>query len=380
MKSVLTLIGAASLLALGSGPLAAPVAAQDKTDEKALKALDEQLPGSLVNDPSRIDWQSYGGDLDAGAVVDESIPGGGVARRFEIKRASEFIYTAGTNVPLTKKVDRGDTVTIGFYARTIEADSDDGMGVVRVRFQENAEPYPGFGEQTLSIGKDWQWYEVTAEAERALDTRDGIVALQFGRTRQILEIGQAIIVTGASKIAEQGPVTVAAAKVDVPELEMPDGLESTGVLLNNPGQATWKFGGSAGTYANRDEPEIWMMKATRFEVALPGTELTDLYASVPIRQAIAKGDNLTIAIAARTIASSAADGKAVAASRIQGTAPPFESFASNRFKVGDNWQLIKIKTQAPRDYTPGGSELQLYFGGTQQQVDLGPVYIFKTAE
>ena len=54
-----------------------------------------------------------------------------------------------------------------------------------------------------------------------------------------------------------------------------------------------------------------------------------------------------------------------------------DAFASNRFKVGPQWQLIKIETQAPRDYTPGGSELQLYFGGSQQEVDLGPVYIFK---
>lgn len=374
MKTHLKTIGAACLLAAGSFA-AAPLTAQDK---QALKELDAQLPGNLVNDPSRIDWQSYGADLEASAVVDASIPGGGAARRFSIKRADEFIYTAGTNVPVIKKVDRGEQVTIGFYARTIEADTPDGLGIVRVRFQQNAPPYPGFGEETLTIGKDWGWYEVTAKAEQALGTRDGIVAIQFGRTRQIIEIGQAIIVSGAPKIAAQGPVTVAAARADVPELEMPDGLEATGKLLNNPGQATWKFGGTAGTYANRDEPGIWMMKATRFEVAQPGTVLTDLYATVPIQQPIAKGDKLTIAIAARTISSTAEEGKAVAASRIQATVPPFESFASNRFKVGPNWQLIKIQTEAPRDFTPGGAELQLYFGGTQQQVDLGPVYIFKT--
>lgn len=373
---VTNLKSVAAAIALATGAVtAAPLGAQDRA---ALKKLDAQLPGDLANDPSRIDWQSYGADLEASAVVDETIPGGGAARRFEIKRAAEQIFTAGTNVPLTRKVSRGEQITIGFYARTVEADTDDGHGVVRVRFQENAVPYPGFGEQTLSIGKDWQWYEVTAKAEHTLDTRDGIVALQFGRTRQILEIGQAIVVSGADRIADQGPVTVAAARADIPELEMPDALKGTGKLLNNPGQATWKFGGSAGRHANRDEPEIWMMKATRFEVAQPGTELTDLYATVPIQQAIAKDDKLTITIVARTIASEAADGKAVAASRVQGTAPPFESFAANRFKIGDQWQLIKIETQSPRDYDPGGAELQLYFGGSQQQVDLGPVYVFKT--
>ena len=374
MKSRLSATICAGLLAT-TGIMPLPAAAQDS---EMLNALDAQLPGDLVNDPSRIDWQSYGADLNASAVVDESIPGGGAARRFEIKRAAEFIYTAGTNIPLVEAVNRGETVTIGFYARAVEADTDDGKGVVRVRFQRNAEPYPGFGEQTLSIGTEWEWYEVSAEAEQKLRTKDGIVAIQFGRTRQIIEIGQAIVVSGAAKIAEAAPVQVAAARVQTAELEMPDALEGAGTLINDPGQGTWKFGGSAGTYANRDEPEIWMMKATRFEIAQPGTELTDLSTTIPINQAIRQGDELMIAIAARTISSNNADGKAVAASRIQGTAPPFESFAANRFTVGENWQLVRIKTKAPRDYDAGGAELELYFGGTQQAVDLGPVYVFKT--
>ncbi len=369
-------IFAAALFGL-AGITAQPAIA---ADEETLAALDAQLPGDLVNDPSRIDWQSYGSELEASSIVDESIPGGGAARRFEIRQASEFIYTAGTNIPLTENVSRGDQVTVGFYARTIEADTADGNGVLRVRFQRNVEPYPGFGEETLSIGKEWQWYEVTAEAEQGLRSNDGIIAIQFGRTRQTLEIGQAIVVTGASSIAGEGPVTVAAAAFQVPDLEMPESLEGTGTLINDPGQNFWKFGGSVGEYANRNEPEIWMMRATRFTVSEPGSNLTDLAATVPITQAISEGDNLVIAIAARTISAQSEDGRAVAASRIQGTLPPFESFASNRFRIGENWQLIKIETRAPRDYGAGGAELEVYFGGTIQEVDLGPVYVFKVEE
>jgi len=365
-------LGAACLLA------ASPwLFSSTQAQEADLASLDAQLPGDLVNDPSRIDWESYGADLSASAVLDPTIPGGGAARRFQISRAAEFIYAAGTNIPLTKSVDRGDTVTIGFYARTVEAQTDDGKGVIRVRFQQNVEPYPGFGETTVSIGKEWGWYEVTAEAEQKLRRKDGIVAMQFGRTRQIIEIGQAIVVSGASTIASEGPVSVAAARLEIPELEMPDTIEGVGTLINDPAQTAWKFGGSAGKFTNRDEPEIWMMKATRFVVEQDGTQLTDLYATVPINQAINKDDDLEIVIAAKTVSATAGDGKAVAASRIQGTVPPFESFASNRFKIGANWQLIRIKTKAPRNYTNGGAELQLYFGGSQQQVDLGPVYVLK---
>lgn len=364
---------AAGLLAL-MGWSNAPVAAQDN---EALEALDAQLPGDLVNDPSRIDWESYGADMNASSVVDESIPGGGAARRFQIHRAAEFIYTAGTNIPLTTAVARGETVTIGFYARTLQADTSDGNGVVRVRFQRNADPYPGFGEETLSIGTEWAWYEVSAEAELRLRSDDGIVALQFGRTRQTIEIGQAIVVSGADSIAATGPVSVAAAQYSIPELEMPESLEGTGTLINDPGQNYWKFGGSVGEYESREEREIWMMRATRFTISEPGTQLTDLAATIPINQRIEEGDRLMVAIAARTVSASTDDGRAVAASRIQGTAPPFESFAANRFRIGENWQLIKIETRAPRGYGAGGAELEIYFGGTEQEVDLGPVYVFK---
>ncbi len=373
MIATLRAIGAVCILA--SATCLAPQAmAQSETD---LAALDAQLPGELVNDPSRMDWEGYGSDLSETAIVDETIPGGGVARRYQVRRASEFIYTAGLKIPLTESVDRGDTITIGFYARTIEAATSDGRGVLRVRFQQDLEPYPGFGEETVTIGSDWEWYEVSADVEQKLRRKDGIVTLQFGRTRQIIEIGQAIVVSGAAKIADQGPVTVAAARIEIPELEMPDSLEGLGTLLNEPGQARWKFGGSVGTFVNRDEPEIWMMKATRFSVSQDGTNLTDLAATIPLRQPIAEGDELLVAIAAKTISSGAADGKGVAASRIQGTFPPFESFASNRFKIGSNWQLIRIKTKAPRAYSAGGSELELYFAGSQQEIDLGPVYVIK---
>ena len=363
--------------ALGLSLVAAVPQLAHAQDSEALRALDAQLPGDLVNDPSRIDWESYGADLNASAVVDPSIPGGGAARRFEIKRAAEFIYTAGTNIPLTKSVSRGDTVTIGFYARTIDSAESDGRGVVRVRFQRNVEPYPGFGEETLSIGPNWEWYEVTAQAEQRLRSSDGIVAIQFGRTRQTIEIGQAIIVSGAPSIAAEGPISVAAVSYEIPELEMPDSLNGVGALINEPGQDRWRFGGTAGRYENLSEPEIWMMRATRFTVEEEGTELTSLNATVPINQSIAEGDNIVIALAARTIAASTPDGKGIGAVRVRGTFPPHDTFAANRFRVGDNWQLIRIETRAPRNFGAGAAELEIFFGGTVQQVELGPAYVFK---
>lgn len=166
---------------------------------KTLQGFDEQLPGWLVNDPTSLEWDSYGDNLDREAVIDETIPGGGAAIRFGNRRAGEA-YSAGANVPLVADIEEGRHITIGFWARTVESDVADGMGRVSVRFQQNAEPYPGFGDTTLTVGREWKFHEVHSVADRDISRRDAIAALQFGGQRQVIEIGQAIVVVGADSI------------------------------------------------------------------------------------------------------------------------------------------------------------------------------------
>ena len=342
-----------------------------------LDALDEALPGKLVNDPSAIDWEVYGDRMDSTPIVDASIPGGGAALRFDVKNPGEFIYLSGTNVPLTEDVKRGETVTVGFYARTISARSSDGNGVMRVRFQQNVEPYPGFGEETLSIGQEWDWYEVSAKAERKLRKRDGIVALQFGRTRQIIEIGQTIVVTGADAIASETPTSIAAP----PLLSvLPEQLDGLGNLINNPRQRLWNISTVGGAATPREDDTIWLGKATRFESTAASTNPADLHVTIPVEGAIAEGDILLLAIAARTELAQTPDGNAIVGIQMQDKNTLDDNFATNRFKVGPKWQLIRIKTRAPRNFDPGSAEMKLSFAGAKQTVDLGPVYILKAIQ
>ena len=128
-----------SVFAVAALAIAGAVSPPVLANQNALEQLDAQLPGELVNDPTRLDWESYG-EIERSVNLDEAIPGGGAAIQFTVKRANEFIYTAGTNVPLTKAVPRGGTITIGFYARAVSAETSDGKGVLRVRFQQNAAP------------------------------------------------------------------------------------------------------------------------------------------------------------------------------------------------------------------------------------------------
>ncbi|TMM45181.1 glycoside hydrolase family 5 protein [Qipengyuania marisflavi] len=166
---------------------------------KALQDFDAQLPGWLVNDPTSLAMVSYGDTLSREPIVDEAIPGGGAALRFSNTRAGDP-WSAGSNVPLLADIEEGRRITIGFFARTLHGGAADGLGRVSVRFQQDAYPYPGFGDRTLSIGKEWQFYEVSAVADRKIARRAAVVAMQFGAQEQIVEIGQIIVVVGAASI------------------------------------------------------------------------------------------------------------------------------------------------------------------------------------
>ena len=204
MKS--RLLGTTVLIALG---FSQPAWAQDAASPaprdtpglpRELQPIDQALTGGLLNDPTLITWDSYGDALTSEVIVDPAYPGGGAARRLVQARAGE-IYASGMNIPILARVASGERVTVGFYARTIASSAQDGKARVGVRFQQNREPYPGFGETTVEIGSAWDWHEVSAIADRDM-RRDWIVTLQFGLQAQTVEIGQAIVVSGVASVLD----------------------------------------------------------------------------------------------------------------------------------------------------------------------------------
>ncbi|MXP09518.1 hypothetical protein [Pseudoblastomonas halimionae] len=358
LKKVL-FAGGAALIAV----FAAPSASAQADD---LVQLDAQLPGTLVNDPTRIDWVVYG-DTSADVVRDETIPGGKAAQQFTI-RSNGPIYNIGAKVPLLREVARGDTITIGFYARKLSSD-----GAVQLRFQRDVEPYQGFGQTMVALNRQWTWHEVTAQADVSLSPEVGIVVFQFGQMPQSIEIGQVIVVTGANAIAapeaESGQATRTATS------SLPPPLQGSGTLLNAPENREWSFSADGGQTEERRENDIWLGRATRFLIDESLAEGSAHISRVPIEGAINAGDRLLFAIAARDL-NEAGDGAYVGATLIdKQTGSPL---AEPRYvKFAGKWQLGRIQFESPRDIDAGTAELALIFPDSGDRIDVGPVYVLR---
>ena len=351
-----------------------PAAALSQELSPELKALDESLPGALINDPTGIDWPAIGAGYKSRAFAEPGIPGGGAAREFTIPKAGNQPFAIQAFVPLLGNVEKGETVTVGFWARAIEAKTGDGKGVIGIRFQENVQPWPGFGEATVKLGPEWEWHEVSGVASTALSRKDGVVTLQLAGARQTVQIGQTIVVKGAAKIASgagQGATVVA----------LPEPLKAEkGKLVNRPDERGWFHTGPAGVAAEREDKTIWLGRATRFTVAEKGANRWDIGTNIPLEQGITEGDRLLIAVAARAETASSSDGAALVGIRIQNSEPPYAGFADNQFKVGPKWQLIRMRTTALETIPAGKATIALHFAEMPQTVDIGPVYVLKLDE
>lgn len=359
LAAVLSASGAFALPASGAAPV---------DNSAALAALDASLPGELINDPTSLDWTTQSENLRTSNISDPAIPGGGAASHFNVRKAGPNPWAVQVYVPLTANIGKGDAVTVGFWARTTVPPAGAKEGQIRLRVQDNVDPWPGFGDTGIAVGPEWAWHEMTATATIDVPKRNGMLVFQIGAEKQEIEIGQTIVVKGASKIIGDGAR---------PAPPLPPQLAGKGVLLSQPDSRDWVFVGPDASRAAREDKTIWLNRAVQFTSPGVGANAWDIQADVPLTGDIKAGDKLLIAVAAKTVSAATDDGKAVIGVRVQQNSAPFSGFADNRIKVGSNWQLVQIQTTATMDMAAGSAMVALHFSGAQQVVDIGPAYVLK---
>jgi hypothetical protein len=346
--------------------LSTNVAAKQPTAD--LQALDDALPGNLINDPSRLDWAVFGPGASSKAIKGTPSPGG-AALQITSPRKAATLYEIGTNAPITADIKPGQRITVAFYARTVNAESGDQQGVLGVRFQQNSAPYPGFGDTKLAIGADWRLYEVTAVADRAISKDQAVVAFQLSGAKQTIEIGQTIVIEGASSIIVKGGTTRIPSPIMLPQ------LEGKGTLINDPATINWVHYG--GTATNKTVPAKGMPgdSALQFAIAAAGANAFDSGTNVPIDGAIAEGDVLLVAVLARTISAQTSDGLGKLGVRVQLNEAPYPGFGQQMLAVGPNWKLFQIRTRANISIGPGKAVVALHLSGAKQVIEIGRVYV-----
>ena len=359
----------AAFVAFGA-PMA--LAATQPTPE--LQALDDALPGNLINDPSRLDWPVFGEGAASKAVKGSEAPGGGALQVKTPKRGAT-LYEIGVNAPISAAIKAGQRITVAFNARVVSADTPNGQGVIGVRIQQNVAPYGGFADTRFDVDKTWKIYEVSAIADRDIAAGQAVVGFQLSGAKQTIEIGQTIVVEGAASITK---TTVTKAGPATPVM-LPQ-LEGKGTLINDPASKTdWGFYGTGAT--NREVPARGMPGDSATEVVIPaaGTNVYDAGISVPIKEAIAEGDILIIGVLARTVSADTPDGFGRVTVRVQQNAAPYPGFGENVLRFGPTWKLLQLKTQARMNIAKGQAAIALQLAGAKQTLEIGRVYVLSGA-
>ncbi len=343
-------LGAALLLIASSPPLAAQSVAT----------------GTIINDPSGLDWDYYGSNYKLTPIRNPSFPGGGAAVEIDVAKG-EHPYSAGANIQLTGPIVAGRDYVVRFWARTLSAASPNGRGRIVVRFMKNAEPYPGFGETIVSIGTDWTAHEVTARADQNISSQ-GAVALQFASIKQRIQVGQAIVAEGRTIVAAKPSASV--------ESTMPPQLAGKGELLNDPLNRNWVVYGRFQS-ATPTTTDVYTRRAVLLSVSAAGTNSWDAGVNAPIREAIAEGDILRVSMLARSLSAATSDGEGLVRLRVQSNQPPYDGFGAQDVKLGPSGKLIQWRTRAAMALPAGRGEIAIHTGLAKQDVEIGPIYVIR---
>jgi hypothetical protein len=362
-------------LALGA-MIQTPTFALDDQPTAELQALDDALPGSLINDPTRLDWQIFGTGQTSKPVKGEDIPGGKAALQITVPKAGATLFEVGANAPITTSIKTGTDIVVAFYARTVSADTADGNGRIGVRVQQNIAPYSGFGDTTLIIEKEWKLYEVAAKATVSIPRGQAVVGFQLAGAKQVVEIGQTIVVAGATSLTAKSSKTVQSATTDL----LPQ-LQGKGRLINNPSNKDWPVFGAGVTHMAIPSPNIPGTGGTALRVttSAPAPQPYDIGAAIPILEEIKEDDILLIGILARTAPGGTGDGTSKLGIRVQLNEAPYSGFGDNVLTLSPNWKLLQLKTQASTTIAAGKGAVALHFGAAAQAIEVGQVYVLNTS-
>lgn len=185
LKKSIAIFSATALLTFGLGMNAQ---AQDEM-QKALAALDAQLPGKLINNPYDIEWRTDGSDKKDSVVDSEGAPGG-KAYRVQVKKRKSKPWDTATRIPMTQPIAKDDVILMSFWARSAKPPKGRNTGDISVSIQRKVEPYDSVLDERISLGEDWKLHSVAGTAGRDFSVDKTQINFNLARAKQTIEFGQ----------------------------------------------------------------------------------------------------------------------------------------------------------------------------------------------
>lgn len=181
MKELISL-GLFAISCLGSA------AAQEMSEEEYLAALEDSLPGTLLNNPLNPEWTVHGEDASK-KVVKADIPGQ-QAYRVKVARVKSNSYDVAVQGNVRDGIAAGDVILVAFWARAHAPDKETGSGHLEFRLQKNASPYTGIVEGSVFLREDWQIHYLNGTATQDYAPGEANVSFNIGHHKQTVELGQ----------------------------------------------------------------------------------------------------------------------------------------------------------------------------------------------
>ena len=179
----------AAVLALTPTSLANAQNANDAAMTAALQALDAQLPGTLINNPYDIQWNTEGSDFRQSIVKSEGAPGG-MAYSVTIKKTKANIWDTAIRIPMKTDIAKDDVIMVSFWARASKLRKGKDAGIILAGLQRNTEPYDSIAEETFRPGKEWKLYSMAGKANRDYSADKTNMNFNLAKAKQTLEFGQ----------------------------------------------------------------------------------------------------------------------------------------------------------------------------------------------
>ncbi|MBI4979023.1 MAG: beta-galactosidase [Spirochaetes bacterium] len=122
------------------------------------------------------------------------------ASRVVVESKKENVWGQQITGKITAPMEKGDTMLLVFYMRTISADNPKGIGTVTVKYEQAGPPWGNAFTAEQKAGKEWTRIALPFTAKMPFPKGGAQMCFQLGGQKQTVEIGGVMFVNFGNKV------------------------------------------------------------------------------------------------------------------------------------------------------------------------------------